>query len=315
MRIFKLFAAALTFILLVNIHTTAQSVWLDMNPIPNWSARSRTVLQTKRISPSELRRCAVAVRQPTLPQDRLLTNNGWTLVGAAQVYGRTTTVTVAEGFDGMCRPLKYQTLVFVGNRVAGTLSPGQMDSRTDGSLVNTRLINENNITAEYVRYRASDALCCPHKTEAVTFTIKPDGANFLLTPESKIPIGAGNGGGNEQADSASLTNTLWRWESLQTPVDKITVSNPENYTLEFMSDGTVQVQADCNRGRGKYTVNGKSITLSGIALTRRACPGNSLDNRFTRSLGAARTFFFQDDALYMDMFADGGTMRFVKSNR
>lgn len=315
MKIFKLFAAALTFILLVNVHVTAQSVWLDMNPIPNWSARSRTILQTKRIPPDELRRCAVAVRQPTLPQDRLLANNGWTLVGSAQVYGRTTTVTVAEGFDGMCRPLNYQTLIFVGSRVAGTLSPGQMDSRTDGSLVNTRLINENNITAEYVRYRASDALCCPYKTEAVTFNIKPDGANFLLTPESKIPIGAGSGGDDEQNESGSLTNTVWRWESLQTPVDKVTVSNPENYTLEFMSDGTVQVQADCNRGRGRYTASGKSISLSGIALTRRACPRGSLDGRFTRSLGAARIFFFQDDALYMDLFADGGTMRFVKSNR
>jgi heat shock protein HslJ len=308
----------------LNANALAQSQWLDMNPIPNWNSRSRQILRTEKMSAATLGQCAKFVRKATLPQDFLLTRNNWTLVGPAQVYGRTAVITVAEGFDGMCRPTKFETLVFVGNRVAGKLSPGPMDSRTDGYLTTVRLISETDITSEYARYRASDPLCCPYKTEAVTWTIKPDGGNFLLTPEAKVQVGTNNTGENQPAENepfrpaanpANLRNAVWQWESVQTPVEKVTVDKPENYTLEFKEDGSLLVQADCNRGRGKYSANGKSINLSNIALTRRGCPPGSLDGRFTRGLAAAQNFFFEGDALYIDMQADGGTMRFVKTVR
>ncbi|MCA1636857.1 MAG: LppP/LprE family lipoprotein [Acidobacteria bacterium] len=162
----------------------AQNLWLDQKPLPNWNERSRTILQTRKISNSELKRCSVGVRQPTLPADLLLAKMGWTLVGAAQIHGKTTVVTVTEAFDGMCRPLKFQMFVFVGNRLAGTLSPSPMDSRTDSSLIEVDITSETNLTAEYARYRESDPLCCPYKTEAVNFVIKRDGESFLLTPAS-----------------------------------------------------------------------------------------------------------------------------------
>jgi len=208
----KFAIAAFGVVFIFGSNAFGQSDWLDMKPLPSWNERKRAILQTKKISSAELKRCAVVVRQPTLPQDQLLTKMGWTLTGAAHVFGNTTVVTASEVLDGMCRPLKFDTYVFVGNRVAGTLSPGQMDSRTDGSLVNVQLTGEKNLTAEYVRYRKSDPLCCPYKTEAVTFVIKPDGANFLLLPELKIDTSAGDGGANQQGRSDALKNTMWRWK-------------------------------------------------------------------------------------------------------
>ena len=148
----------------------------------------------------------MVIRPATLTVDKILAKQGWTLVGEAQIFGRTTAVTVTTGFDGMCRPRGFQTLVFVGNRVAGTLSPGPMDSRTDGSLVNVKMTSETTLTAEYVRYRESDALCCPYKTEAVTFIIKPDGANFLLVPETKMTSGLIE---NQAFGTTFLNNTVW----------------------------------------------------------------------------------------------------------
>lgn len=192
-RTISLLIATFAVVLSSGTHAVAQSAWLDMQPLPNWSSRSRAILQTKRMPQAVLARCRSLVRPATLPADRLLTQQGWTLVGPAHVFGRTTVVTVAESFDGMCRPLEFQTLVFVGNRVAGTMSPGPMNSRTDGALVNVKMLSETDLTAEYVRYKESDALCCPSKTEAVSFTIKPDGANFLLTPTVKTPVGSNNG--------------------------------------------------------------------------------------------------------------------------
>jgi len=122
-------SAAFAVVLSFSVHAVAQSQysWLDDKPLPSWSARSRAILETKKISSAELTRCRNVIRPATLPVDRLLTKYNWTLVGDARVYGNTTAVTVAQGFDGMCRPLGFQTLVFVGNLVAGTLSPG-----TDG---------------------------------------------------------------------------------------------------------------------------------------------------------------------------------------
>lgn len=288
-----------------------QGTWLDLKPLPSWNERKRYILQTKEISPDELKRCSVAVRQPTLPQDRLLTKMGWTLVGPAQIFGNTTVITTAEAFDGMCRPLKFENYVFVGNRVAGTLAPGPLDSRTDGAVVNVKMVAERNLTAEFVRYRESDPLCCPYKIEAVTYVIKPDGANFLLVPEGKFDTSIG--GENRQSEKTDgLKDTAWRWEALQTRAEKITVPNPANYTLKFMPDGKVQAQVDCNRGVGGYKASGSSLTFSGIGVTRAACAPGSLDSRFLQSLEAARIYKIDGDAMLVDLFADSGTMQFVR---
>lgn len=298
------------FILLCAVPVFAQSQWLDQTPLPNWNSRSRTILQTEKMPASELAQCGKFVRQPTLAADRLLTKNGWTLVGAAQIYGRTTIVTWAQGFDGMCRPRSFQTLVFVGDRVAGTLSPAPMDSRTDGALVNVKMTSETTLTAEYARYRASDALCCPSKIEAVAFVIRPDGANFLLVPESKTPAGIIE----NQASGATLKNTIWRWESAENAQGKTTVDKPENYRIEFKADGKIGLKADCNSGGGSYEANGGDLlSIKQIFTTKMFCGEKSLDASFLRDLQSARTFRIEGNALFVE--GTSGTMKFTKAAR
>ena len=163
------------------------------------------------------------------------------------------------------------------------------------------------MTAEYLRYRASDPLCCPYKTEAVTFVIKPEaGANFLLVPESKVQSGLVE----NQADGAQLKNTVWRWESLDNVQGKVAVDKPENYQLEFMPDGKVNVRADCNRGRGTYKSEAGGLAFSGIFLTKIGCPPGSLDNRFLQGLERARTYRIEGNSLLIE--GAGGIMKFFK---
>ena len=107
-KIINLFVAAFVSGFIFGGGVFAQSVWLDMNPLPSWNARSRAILQTKKISADELKRCGVTIRQPSLPQDFLLTKMNWTLVGAAQIHGKTTVIGTAGAFDGMCRPLEFE---------------------------------------------------------------------------------------------------------------------------------------------------------------------------------------------------------------
>ncbi len=178
----KFLIAAFVVVLPLSSNAFAQKNWLDQNSMSNWNSSSK-IPKTKKISPAELKRCADEVRQPSLEADSLLMKNGWTLLGnPTQVNGDTAVVSVAGAFDANCRPLKSQTFVFVGSKLAGTLSPSLMDSRADGALTYVKLTSATTLTADYARYRASDPLCCPWKTQEVSFVIKQNGGNYLLTP-------------------------------------------------------------------------------------------------------------------------------------
>ena len=179
----KFLIAAFVVVLPLGSNAFAQKNWLDQKSLSNWNTSGDSIMKIKKISSAELKRCADEVRQPSLEADSVLMKNGWTLLGnPTQVNGDTVVVSVAGAFDANCRPLKSQTFVFVGSKLAGTLSPAQMDSRTDGSLTNVKLTSATTLTAEYARYRTSDPLCCPWKTQEVSFVIKQSGGNYLLTP-------------------------------------------------------------------------------------------------------------------------------------
>lgn len=97
-------------------------------------------------------------------------------------------VTALTSVDGMCRPLGYQAFVFVGGKFAGTISPRPMDSRADGSSGQIHLSSTSTLTVGFVRYKPSDALCCPSRRQIVTYTIDRAGARPLLVPRSVMPL-------------------------------------------------------------------------------------------------------------------------------
>ena len=113
-----------------------------------------------------------------------------------------------------------------------------------------------------------------------------------------------------QAPISSPVGFVWKWEGTQTPVERIVPDDPARYTLEFLPDTTVVAQIDCNRGRGPFTLDGKAITIGPLATTRMACPDGSFDAVFSQQLEAARVLFFRGDTLYLDLYADSGTMQF-----
>lgn len=104
----------------------------------------------------------------------------------------------------------------------------------------------------------------------------------------------------------------WRWVFTVTPVARVVCPVPERYALEFLPDSTARVILDCNRGSGSYHVDGKSFRIGPIASTRMMCPPGTIDTEFAKELDAARGWFMQGDTLMLDLFADSGTMRFVR---
>jgi heat shock protein HslJ len=133
-----------------------------------------------------------------------------------------------------------------------------------------------------------------------TFELQGD---QLVEVSSLIVESAGSG--------PQLTGVVWQWQQTAMNNDDTFVpADPANYTIEFMSDGTVAVQADCNQVSGGYTLDGSQITITLGPSTMAACPEGSLGDQFVKNLGEANRFLFDGDDLIISLMFDSGSMRF-----
>ena len=148
--------------------------WLDEPRPSSWNQPGLSVPAAPRVPGAVDPRCRTSARPPQLEEDERLREQGWDLVGSYQGGWQIVVIRGTAGYDGMCRPRQYQDFVFVRGVFAGTLSPQAMDSRTDGALGPVYLQSDSRLTAEYERYTATDALCCPSRTTSVEFEIATD---------------------------------------------------------------------------------------------------------------------------------------------
>jgi len=94
-----------------------------------------------------------------------------------------------------------------------------------------------------------------------------------------------------------------------------TSDDPAKYTLEFLPDGTLNIQADCNVVGGEYTVSGPSLSISTNLSTLAACPPDSLSEEFLENLRIAATFQFEGDDLYIATQMDVAIMKFTQCRK
>jgi len=152
--------------------------WLEAS-VPNWNKAGAEPPRAPK-APSADPRCSSQARPGVSKDDKAVKDAGWTLVGAAQVFGGTRAFLGAAGFDGMCRPLDYQGFVFVEGQFAGTLAPTPMRARVDGSLMTLRLTSEAALSADFARYLEQDPLCCPSRLASVSYRLEATPAGPLL---------------------------------------------------------------------------------------------------------------------------------------
>jgi len=106
---------------------------------------------------------------------------------------------------------------------------------------------------------------------------------------------------------------VWQWERLITSAEKVAVDQPERYKLQLQAGGKAQVFADCNRGQASYSFNGRSFSIKITGITRAACPAGSLSGRYLKVLETAVGQRVKGENLFLDLPADGGTMKFVRA--
>jgi len=149
--------------------------------------------------------------------------------------------------------------------------------------------------------QAPDARCAQANAYKVQF----------ITPEFQVPAAETPSSGAGMPAPSALSQGTWQWLRSEYSDDStVAVGEPEKYTVQFGPDGRVNVQADCNRGSGSYTVNGSLLSLSEIALTRVACPPGSQDAVFLRDLAGVVTFVFDGPNLVLNLKLDAGNMVF-----
>lgn len=114
-------------------------------------------------------------------------------------------------------------------------------------------------------------------------------------------------------DPLSVIGKTWQWVGTVTPVERIAVSAPEQYTIHLTTDKRVHARFDCNHGGGSYRIAPGKLSLGPLSSTRMACPPDSLDSLFLRDLQRVASYFIQDGSLYFELPYDSGTMRFRKA--
>ncbi len=121
--------------------------------------------------------------------------------------------------------------------------------------------------------------------------------------------------GNEQGnyDSHALFDVTWAWDKSQYNNDtEVRVMDGRRYELIFQADGSLRIQADCNKVFASYLSKGKTLSITLGPSTRMACGPNTQDHQFLKDLDGVATWFLKKGMLYLDLKFDTGTMHFYR---
>ena len=103
---------------------------------------------------------------------------------------------------------------------------------------------------------------------------------------------------------SQLLGVVWQWQ--RNGLDDA------SYTIEFLPDSHIAIQADCNRGRANFETFGENgLRVGAPVLTRAACPPGSLEQRFIEQVVSSSSYALEEKRLTLFPVVAPGTMRFT----
>ena len=116
-----------------------------------------------------------------------------------------------------------------------------------------------------------------------------------------------------------ILNNNWLWTSVtaQSTGQMTSVANPNQYTLVFNADGTVNGVADCNTFNGTFSQN-NGLTIRVTTVTQATCPAGSLGQQYLQFLanvasggldGSGNLALETSGGAERLLFRNGGTLR------
>jgi heat shock protein HslJ len=152
---------------------------------------------------------------------------------------------------------------------------------------------------------------CPPDSQADPFQRMVENAtSFEFDPDGQLLLSGDDG---TLRFRPSLLGVAWEWQDFQGSDDSVLApENPEDYTVTFLPNGKLGIQADCNRAMGTYTLgdDGASLDLKVGGVTRMLCPEGSLMHDFLRDLDDVSSHVFRDGKLFLALRLDAGIMEF-----
>jgi heat shock protein HslJ len=107
----------------------------------------------------------------------------------------------------------------------------------------------------------------------------------------------------------------WAWQTFQGSDGTIVrPDDPSQYTVEFLPDGTLAIQADCHHAVGTYTAGNSAVDLRIGESTTAICPPGALMDRFLRDLDQVTSHVFRDGKLYLALPMDTGIHAFAPTS-
>ena len=112
----------------------------------------------------------------------------------------------------------------------------------------------------------------------------------------------------------SLAGPTWHWtaEQVANTATETVVADTVSYTIEFGTDGTVQVTADCNSFTGTYAVGiPLDLTIDLAPAGSTDCGNTSLGDEFLDQLNRVSSYSTSGGELKLFFADQTGGMRFA----
>jgi heat shock protein HslJ len=110
----------------------------------------------------------------------------------------------------------------------------------------------------------------------------------------------------ETTRAQSFSSAVWQLDDISGPLTA-QVEPSSRYTVQFRSDGTVSIQADCNRASGLWTGGTTSLDVTITLSTPTTCPSGSFGRTFLQALDGATGYSLSGTRLTLPYEANGTT--------
>ena len=207
------------------------------------------------------------------------------------------------------RPPEIKEIVVIDDLNTGTRYPVYVVATDpDGD----RLSYEWSTSAGTVRKSTSNPMFWTTPASAGTYEIRVtvnDGNNGVATKAKNV--GVKQEERPTEPPEEEITDIIWQWERFTSnDGSETSVSDPNQYMLFLASDGSMQIQADCNSGSGTYNKSGSRLSLTIGVVSKAMCGSDSLSDKYISYLGDVASYVLQDGKLYLNLKADTGNMVF-----
>jgi heat shock protein HslJ len=152
-------------------------------------------------------------------------------------------------------------------------------------------------------------MCAPESSGLDVQRVLAQATSYRFNPEIGHLVLRGEGGVLDL--QPTLTGVLWQWQETRGNTGEVLMrpDDPTHYTVAFLPEGRLAIQADCNRAMGTYTVTGSQLDLQIGGVTRMACPPGSRMAPFLADLERVVSYTIQQSLSLA--LAGGGVMLFT----